>query len=64
VGRNWLGVVLFVALVAAVGAVAALSRGGDAAPKQRTPSIASQHFGDDADLMRRLERKKLVAQKR
>jgi len=55
-----------VIVLAAVGiavAVAALTRGGETA-KPKTPSVESQRFGDDADLMRRLERKKLVGQQR
>ena len=41
---------------------AAISRGGDSKPAKPAfhPPSASQQFGDDADLMRRLERKKLV----
>ena len=51
-----------VVVLVAVGigvAVAALTRSGESA-KPKTPSVESQRFGDDADLMRRLERKKLV----
>jgi hypothetical protein len=41
---------------------AAISRGGDSKPSKPAfhPPAASQQFGDDADLMRKLERKKLV----
>ena len=41
---------------------AAISRGGDSKPAKPAfhPPAASQQFGDDADLMRKLERKKLV----
>jgi hypothetical protein len=49
--------VLVVALVVAV--VAAASRGHHK-PKPFQPPAASQKVGDDADLMRRLQRKKLV----
>lgn len=58
------GLVLLVVLVALaiVVAVAAASRGADKpSGKQFTPPAASKQFGDDADLMRRLERKKLTA---
>jgi hypothetical protein len=48
---------LLVAVGVAV-AIAAASR-GDKTPKPYTPPAASKQFGDDADLMRRLERKKL-----
>ena len=62
VGRGWLGIfaVVAVALVAAA-AVAALRHGGrpPATPKPGSAE-QSQRYGDDADLMRRLERKKLV----
>ena len=50
------------ALVAVViGVIAIASRGGSS-PAQHAPLHAkpSQQFGDDADLMRRLERKKLA----
>jgi hypothetical protein len=63
VSGNRVAVVVVVVVLGAAGGVAAFSRGGDAPPKQRTPSIAAQRFGDDADLMRRLERKKLVGQR-
>jgi hypothetical protein len=59
----WLGVVTVLAVVLAAVAVAAVTRGGETA-KPKTPSVGSQRFGDDADLMRRLERKKLVRQQR
>jgi len=47
--------------VLVVGAVAIGSR-GDSTPAQQRPLQAkpAQQFGDDADLMRRLERKKLT----
>ena len=53
--------VIVVAVAIAVVA-AAVSRGGDGKPSQPAfhPPKASQQFGDDADLMRKLERKKLV----
>jgi hypothetical protein len=50
---------LLVAVGVAV-ALAAASRGGDKAPKPNRPAASSRQFGDDADLMRSLERKKLV----
>ena len=61
--RTWLGVVILLVAIGVAVAVAASSRGGD---KVRKPSLApaSQRFGDDADLMRRLERKKLVEHSR
>lgn len=58
-GRKWVGVVVLVVAVGAAVAIAA-SRGRDHAPKPYSPPAASKQFGDDADLMRRLERKKLV----
>jgi hypothetical protein len=60
VGRKWLSVVVLVVLVVVAVAIAAVSRDGKKDPKPYTPPAASQQFGDDADLMRRLERKKLV----
>ena len=53
--------VVVVAIGIAV-AAAAISRGGDSKPAQPAfhPPAASQQYGDDADLMRKLERKKLV----
>jgi len=63
VRRTWLVVVIVLAAVGIAVAVAALTRGGETA-KPKTPSVESQRFGDDADLMRRLERKKLVGQQR
>ena len=59
-GRKWLVVVVLVVAVGVAVVIAAASRGDDQAPKTRTLPAASQQFGDDADLMRRLERKKLV----
>jgi len=52
---------VIVAIVIAV-AAAAVSRGGGSKPSTPAfhPPQASQQFGDDADLMRKLERKKLV----
>jgi hypothetical protein len=51
-----------VAAALAIAVAAAVSRGRDAKPSQPAfhPPAASQQFGDDADLMRKLERKKLV----
>jgi hypothetical protein len=45
-----------------IGAVAIGSRGGSRSPGTDRPLQAnpSRQFGDDADLMRRLERKKLT----
>jgi hypothetical protein len=59
--RIWV-VVLVVAAALAIAVAAAVSRGRDAKPSQPAfhPPAASQQFGDDADLMRKLERKKLV----
>jgi len=53
--------VVVVALGIAV-AAAAISRGGDSKPAKPVvrPGATSRRYGDDADLMRRLERKKLV----
>jgi len=62
VGRGWLGVFAVVAVaVFAAAAIAAFHRGGTS-PATPKPGLAdqSQRYGDDADLMRRLERKKLV----
>jgi hypothetical protein len=58
-----MGVAIVLVAVGVAVAVAAGSRGGD---KARKPSLApaSQRFGDDADLMRRLERPKLVRHSR
>jgi hypothetical protein len=61
VGRK--GIVLLVLVVALAAVVGiALAARGDGAPKQPAfkPPAASKQFGDDADLMRRLERKKLT----
>ena len=54
-------VAVVVAIAVAVTA-GAISRGGDAKPERPAfhPPAASQQLGDDADLMRKLERKKLV----
>jgi hypothetical protein len=60
VGRKWFAVVGLVVAVGVAVAIAAASRGGRGAPKPYVPPAASQQLGDDADLMRRLERKKLV----
>src|SRR2546425_10671424 len=60
VRRRWLGVITGVA-VAVVIVVSVASRGGSS-PARQSPSQVrpSQQTGDDADLMRRLERRKLV----
>jgi hypothetical protein len=55
------------AVTAAVaGAVLAIGTRDDSAPAHRAPLQAkpSRQFGDDADLMRRLERKKLTTSTR
>jgi hypothetical protein len=61
VRRIWVGLLAVVAALA-IAVAAAVSRGGDAKPSRPAfhPPAASQQFGDDADLMRKLERKKLV----
>jgi hypothetical protein len=66
VGRKWLSIAVVAAVLGVAVAVAAVSRGDKRPPPQRTRTapVASQRFGDDADLMRRLERKKLVGQQR
>ncbi len=61
-GRRWLGVVVLVLAVGVAVAVAAASHGDSKTPKKPASPTASKQFGDDADLMRRLERKKLVPQ--
>lgn len=61
-GRKSVGLVVLLVVVGAAVALAAVSRGGDAKPKAKTPPAAATRYGDDADLMRRLERKKLVHQ--
>jgi hypothetical protein len=60
VGRRWLAVVVVVVAVGIAVAIAAASRSGKKDPRPYSPPAASKQFGDDADLMRRLERKKLV----
>jgi hypothetical protein len=57
-------VLAVVAAAAVVVAVVALAQRGGSSPAGPTPEKAkpSQRYGDDADLMRRLERKKLVEQ--
>jgi hypothetical protein len=59
VGRLWVVLVAAVVVVGAGLAVAALSRRDEPAPKPAIVPAASQR-GEDADLMRRLQRKKLV----
>lgn len=62
-GRSWaVLVVVLVAIAIAVSAAAISRGGGDAKPSKPAfhPPAASQQFADDADLMRKLERKKLV----
>jgi hypothetical protein len=55
--------VLVVVAAIAIAVAAAVSRGDNSKPSQPAfhPPKASQQYGDDADLMRKLERKKLVA---
>jgi hypothetical protein len=62
VRRIWVVVVVVVVAIAVAVTAGAISRGGDAKPERPAfhPPAASQQFGDDADLMRKLERKKLV----
>jgi hypothetical protein len=62
VRRIWVVVVVVVVAIAVAVVAAAISRGGDAKPAKPAvrPPAASQQFGDDADLMRKLERKKLL----
>jgi hypothetical protein len=56
--------VIAVAIFAAAW-IAVASRGGSSPPPAK-PSLAkpAQRYGDDADLMRRLERKKLVGKQK
>jgi hypothetical protein len=60
VGRKWLAVVVLLVAVGAAVAIAAASRGSDKPVKPSRSPAADKQYGDDADLMRRLERKKLV----
>ena len=62
VGRGWLGVFAVVAVALVAAAALAVSHRGGNSPATPKPGSAgqSQRYGDDADLMRRLERKKLV----
>jgi hypothetical protein len=61
VARRWLGVLAVVAVIAAAIAAVAVSGHGGKGPAPKPAQFRpSQQFGDDADLMRRLERKKLV----
>jgi hypothetical protein len=59
VGRLWVVLLVVIAAIVIAVAAAAISRGGDTKPA-KPAAQPSKHFGDDADLMRRLERKKLV----
>ena len=60
-GRRGIALVVVLVAVAIAVAVAAASRGSDKPGGQELrPPAASKQFGDDADLMRRLERKKLT----
>ena len=64
VARRWFGVVAVVAVVVASVAAVALSSHGGNGPAHPKPAQVqldpNQQLGDTADLMRRLERKKLV----
>lgn len=60
-GRKGIALVVVLVALAIAVAVAAASRGSDTPNEQKLqPPAASKRFGDDADLMRRLERKKLT----
>jgi len=59
VRRRWLGLIAVVVAAATGVTVAAVSRGESKPPKPAHANPAKQ-YGDDADLMRRLERNKLV----
>jgi hypothetical protein len=61
VARRWLGVLAVVVAVVAAAAVAFVAHrdGGKPSPEP-VQAQPSQQVGDTADLMRRLERKKLV----
>jgi hypothetical protein len=62
-GRKGYLLLAVVAVLAVAVAVTAVSRGGDKPAKAKPPAFrppSSQQYGDDADLMRRLERKKLT----
>jgi hypothetical protein len=59
VRRRWLGVLAGVAATAVLVAVYALSR-NESTPAKPLRADTTKQFGDDADLMRRLERHKLV----
>jgi hypothetical protein len=61
VGRRVIAGTAAALAVVAIGGVAIASRGSSGRPQQAPPHAKpSQQFGDDADLMRRLERKKLT----
>jgi hypothetical protein len=59
VRRRWLGLIAVVLVAAAVVAVAVVSR-GDGKPAEPAQLSPSKQFGDDANLMRRLQRERLV----
>ena len=60
-GRKGIALIVVLVALAVAVAVAAASRGSDGPREQKFRSpAASKQFGDDADLMRRLERKKLT----
>ncbi|HEV8102390.1 MAG TPA: hypothetical protein VGP69_01505 [Gaiellaceae bacterium] len=60
------GVVLVIAVAVAAAAWIAVASRGSATPSPAKPGLAQPagRYGDDADLMRRLERHKLVEQHR
>lgn len=59
--RKWTAGAFAAVALGVAAAFGVASRGGDAQREpQFKPPAASQQFGDDADLMRRLERKKLT----
>ena len=59
-GRRGIALLVVLVALAIVVAVAATSRGGDSPREKQFRPATSKQFGDDADLMRRLERKKLT----
>jgi len=62
VRRKGTALIALLVAIAVVAAVALAARGGSdtAKPPAFQPPDASKQYGDDADLMRRLERKKLT----
>lgn len=57
--RRWLGLIAVVVAAATGVTVAAVSR-GEGSPSKPVHANPANQVGDDADLMRRLERSKLV----